>query len=49
MSPKKTRRSPSRASPAIKKKSSGFTAQERAAMKERAQELKADAQPRPAR
>src|SRR5438874_638252 len=43
MSPKKDTRKSARSSTAISKKSNGFTDEERAAMKERAQELKADA------
>ena len=44
MSPKKnTQKSPKRTT-AMKKKAKGFTAEERAAMKERAQELKAEAE-----
>jgi uncharacterized protein YdhG (YjbR/CyaY superfamily) len=43
MSPKKATRKSAKSTTASKKKSNGFTAEERAAMKERAQELKADA------
>lgn len=42
MSPKKTTRKPAKSSTAIKRKSNGFTAEEKAAMKERAKELKAE-------
>src|SRR5213594_926192 len=43
MSPKKDTQKSAKSTTAINKKSKGFTAEERAAMKERAQELKADA------
>ena len=43
MSPKKNTQTPAKATTAINKTSKGFTDEERAAMKERAQELKADA------
>jgi uncharacterized protein YdhG (YjbR/CyaY superfamily) len=43
MSPKKDTQKSARSTTATKKKSKGFTADERAAMKERAQELKAEA------
>jgi len=43
MSPKKAARKSAKSAPAINKKSKGFTDEERAAMKERAQELKAEA------
>jgi uncharacterized protein YdhG (YjbR/CyaY superfamily) len=43
MSPKKDTHKPAKSTTAISKKSNGFTDEERAAMKERAQELKADA------
>ena len=43
MSPKKDTQKSTKSTTAINKKSKGFTAEERAAMKERAQELKADA------
>jgi uncharacterized protein YdhG (YjbR/CyaY superfamily) len=43
MSPKKDTQKSGKSATAINKKSKGFTAEERAAMKERAQELKADA------
>src|SRR5436189_386572 len=43
MSPKKDTQKSAKSTTAIKKKSSGFTDEERAAMKERARELKADA------
>ena len=43
MSPKKAARKSANSAPAINKKSKGFTDEERAAMKERAQELKAEA------
>ncbi len=43
MSPKKDTQKSAKSTTAINKKSNGFTDQERAAMKERAQELKADA------
>jgi hypothetical protein len=42
MSPKKDTQKSAKSTTAIKKKSSGFTDEERAAMKERAQEVKAD-------
>jgi uncharacterized protein YdhG (YjbR/CyaY superfamily) len=42
MSPAKDKKRPARSTKATKKKSSGFTAEERAAMKERAKELKAE-------
>jgi uncharacterized protein YdhG (YjbR/CyaY superfamily) len=43
MSPKNDKQKPAKRTTAINKKSTGFTDEERAAMKERAQELKADA------
>jgi len=43
MSPKKNTQTPAKGTTAINKTSKGFTDEERAAMKERAQELKADA------
>jgi uncharacterized protein YdhG (YjbR/CyaY superfamily) len=43
MSPKKDTQQPTRSTAAIHEKSEGFTEEERAAMKERAQELKAEA------
>ena len=43
MSPKKNTQTPAKGTSAINKTSKGFTDEERAAMKERAQELKADA------
>jgi uncharacterized protein YdhG (YjbR/CyaY superfamily) len=43
MSPKKDTQKSAKSTTSINKKSKGFTAEERAAMKERAQELKADA------
>jgi len=43
MSPKKDTRKPAKSTTATDKKSKGFTDEERAAMKERAQELKAEA------
>src|SRR3954447_18384472 len=43
MSPKKDTQKSAKSTTAINKKSNGFTDEERAAMKERAQELKADA------
>ena len=43
MSPRKDTQKSAKSTTAIKKKSNGFTDEERAAMKERAQELKADA------
>ena len=43
MSPKKDTQKSAKSTTAIKKKSNGFTDEERAAIKERAQELKADA------
>jgi uncharacterized protein YdhG (YjbR/CyaY superfamily) len=43
MSPKKDTRKPAKSTTAIDKKSKGFTDEERAAMKARAQELKAEA------
>src|SRR6266508_5456241 len=43
MSPKKDTQKSAKSTTAINKKSKGFTDEERAAMKERAQELKADA------
>ena len=43
MSPKKDAQKSPKSTTAINKKSKGFTAEERAAMKERAQELKAEA------
>ena len=43
MSPKKNRRKSAKSTTAIDKKSQGFTEEERAAMKERARELKAEA------
>ena len=43
MSPKKDTQKSAKSTTAIKKKSKGFTDEERAAMKERAQELKAEA------
>lgn len=43
MSPKKTTQKSAKTTSATKKKSEGFTAEERAAMKERAKELKAEA------
>jgi uncharacterized protein YdhG (YjbR/CyaY superfamily) len=43
MSPRKETRKPAKATTATNKKSEGFTEQERAAMKERARELKAEA------
>ena len=43
MSPRKDTQRSAKSTTAIKKKSNGFTDEERAAMKERAQELKADA------
>ena len=43
MSPKKDTQKSAKSTTAINKKSRGFTAEERAAMRERAQELKADA------
>jgi hypothetical protein len=43
MSPKKDTQKSAKSATATKKKSKGFTEEERAAMKERAQELKADA------
>jgi uncharacterized protein YdhG (YjbR/CyaY superfamily) len=43
MSPKKDAQKSAKSTTATKKKSNGFTAEERAAMKERAQELKTDA------
>jgi uncharacterized protein YdhG (YjbR/CyaY superfamily) len=43
MSAKKATQKPAKSTTAINKKSKGFTAEERAAMKERAQELKAEA------
>ena len=43
MSPKKETQKPAKSTTATNKKSKGFTDQERAAMKERAQELKAEA------
>ena len=43
MSPKQDTQKPAESTPATGKKSEGFTAEERAAMKERAQELKAEA------
>jgi uncharacterized protein YdhG (YjbR/CyaY superfamily) len=43
MSPKKEMQEPARGATAINKKSNGFTGEERAAMKARAQELKAEA------
>ncbi len=43
MSPKKDTQKPAKSTTANNKKSKGFTDEERAAMKERAQELKADA------
>jgi uncharacterized protein YdhG (YjbR/CyaY superfamily) len=42
MSPAKDKKRPARSTKATKRKSSGFTAEERAAMKERAKELKAE-------
>jgi uncharacterized protein YdhG (YjbR/CyaY superfamily) len=42
MSPAKDKKRPARSTKATKQKSSGFTAEERAAMKERAKELKAE-------
>jgi uncharacterized protein YdhG (YjbR/CyaY superfamily) len=42
MSPAKDKKRPARSTKATKKKSSGFTAEERAAMKERVKELKAE-------
>jgi len=42
MSPKKATQKPTKSTAAINKKSEGFTDEERAAMKERAQELKAE-------
>ena len=42
MSPKKEKQKPAKSTTATNKKSKGFTEEERAAMKERAQELKAD-------
>jgi len=47
MNPKKHTRKSAKSTTAIDKKSKGFTDEERAAMKERAQELKAEARPRP--
>jgi uncharacterized protein YdhG (YjbR/CyaY superfamily) len=47
MSPKKSTQKSAKSTTTIKKKSNGFTDEERAAMKERAQELKADARRRP--
>jgi uncharacterized protein YdhG (YjbR/CyaY superfamily) len=43
MSPKKTKQKPAKSTGAVNTKSNGFTAEERAAMKERAKELKAEA------
>ena len=43
MSPKKEKQKPAKSTTATNKKSKGFTEEERAAMKERAQELKAEA------
>ena len=43
MSPKKDMQKPARSATAANKESTGFTSEERAAMKERAQELKAEA------
>ena len=43
MSPKKDTQKPAKSTTAINKKSKGFTDEERAAMKERARELKAEA------
>ena len=43
MSPKKETQKPAKSITATNKKSNGFTDEERAAMKERAQELKAEA------
>src|SRR5881227_2677527 len=43
ISPKKDTQKSAKSTTAIKKKSNGFTDEERAAIKERAQELKADA------
>jgi uncharacterized protein YdhG (YjbR/CyaY superfamily) len=43
MSPKKTTQKSAKKTTATKRKSSGFTAEERAAMKERSRELKAEA------
>ena len=43
MSAKKATQKPAKSTPATNKKSKGFTDEERAAMKERAQELKAEA------
>ena len=42
MSPKKATQKPAKSTTATNKKSRGFTDEERAAMKERAQELKAE-------
>ena len=47
MSPRKELRKPARSTTAPAKQSRGFTDEERAAMKERAQELKAEARPGP--
>jgi uncharacterized protein YdhG (YjbR/CyaY superfamily) len=47
MSPKKENQKPAKSSTVNRKKSNGFTDEERAAMKERAQELKADARRTP--
>jgi hypothetical protein len=44
MRPKKETQKSAKSTTAINKKSKGFTDEERAAMKERAQELKAEAQ-----
>jgi uncharacterized protein YdhG (YjbR/CyaY superfamily) len=49
MSPRKDTRKSAKSTTAAKKKSSGFTAEERAAMKERAKELKAEARGEKAR
>jgi uncharacterized protein YdhG (YjbR/CyaY superfamily) len=49
MSPKKDTQKSARSTSAAKKKTSGFTAEERAAMKERAKELKAEARGEKAR
>jgi hypothetical protein len=47
MSPKKGTQKSAKSTTAINKKSKGFTDEERAAMKERAQELKAEARRAP--
>src|SRR3954452_1437924 len=47
MSPKKNKQKSAKSTTAINKKSNGFTDEERTAMKERAQELKADARRSP--